>query len=82
MLILGSGLTDPDLSLSGALHLYTWAGIEYPCALNGPQFLADTLVTNGLEPDGDLIYVPEGPGLGLELDYRAEAALTLAASLP
>jgi len=82
MLILGSGLTDPDLSLSGALHLYAWAGIEYPCALNGPQFLADTLVTNGLEPDGDLIYVPEGPGLGLELDYRAEAALTLAASLP
>ena len=79
MLILGSGLTDPDLSLAGALHLYAWAGIEHPCALNGPQFLADKLTTNGLRPDGDLIFVPDEPGLGLELDARAEASLALAA---
>jgi muconate cycloisomerase len=81
MLILGSGLTDPDLSLAGAVHLYAWAGITHPCALNGPQFLADTLVENDFQPDGDLIYVPEGFGLGLNLDPRAEAALTLAARL-
>jgi L-alanine-DL-glutamate epimerase-like enolase superfamily enzyme len=81
MLILGSGLTDPDLSLAGAVHLYAWAGITHPCALNGPQFLADTLVENDFQPDGDLIYVPEGFGLGLNLDARAEAALTLAARL-
>jgi L-alanine-DL-glutamate epimerase-like enolase superfamily enzyme len=81
MLILGSGLTDPDLSLAGAVHLYAWAGITHPCALNGPQFLADTLVENDFLPDGDLIYVPEGFGLGLNLDPRAEAALTLAARL-
>lgn len=81
MLILGSGLTDPDLSLAGAVHIYAWAGITHPCALNGPQFLADTLVENDFQPDGDLIYVPEGPGLGLKLDPRAEAVLTLAARL-
>jgi L-alanine-DL-glutamate epimerase-like enolase superfamily enzyme len=81
MLILGSGLTDPDLSLAGAVHLYAWAGITHPCALNGPQFLADTLVENDFQPDGDLIYVPEGHGLGLSLDPRAEASLTPAARL-
>jgi len=43
LMVLGSGLTDPALSLAGAAHLFAWAGVKRPCALNGPQFLADSL---------------------------------------
>ena len=43
LMVLGSGLTDPDFSLAAATHLYAWAGLSRPCALNGPQFLADSL---------------------------------------
>ncbi|HID23941.1 MAG TPA: hypothetical protein EYP14_16290, partial [Planctomycetaceae bacterium] len=36
---LGSGLTDPDISLAASLVLYGAYGLEKPAALNGPQFL-------------------------------------------
>jgi L-alanine-DL-glutamate epimerase-like enolase superfamily enzyme len=75
MLVLGSGLTDPDLSLAGAAHLFAWAGVTRPCALNGPQFLADRLSGDTLVPKADQLSVPTAPGLGLKLDIRAEAAL-------
>ncbi|HEX6971121.1 MAG TPA: enolase C-terminal domain-like protein, partial [Limnochordia bacterium] len=65
LLIVGSGLTDPDLSLAAAAHLFSWAGIERPCALNGPQFLGDRLSGEALVPAGDQLTVPRGPGLGL-----------------
>jgi L-alanine-DL-glutamate epimerase-like enolase superfamily enzyme len=74
--VLGSGLTDPDLSLAGAVHLFAWAGISQPCALNGPQFLADRLSGTTLLPEADQLRVPTGPGLGLTLEARAEAALS------
>lgn len=77
--VLGSGLTDPDLSLAAALHLYSWAGIDQPCALNGPQFLGDSLAGDQLRPDGDILRLPDSPGLGLTLDHRAEACLDVAA---
>jgi L-alanine-DL-glutamate epimerase-like enolase superfamily enzyme len=79
--LLGSGLSDPDLSLAGTVHLFAWAGIDKPAALNGPQYLADTLAANELITESDIIRVPTGPGLGLTLDSRAEAALSVAAEL-
>jgi len=81
LMVLGSGLTDPDLSLAAAVHLFAWAGITQPCALNGPQFLADSLSGQTLQPNADKLAVPAGPGLGLTLDPRAEAALSLMAAL-
>lgn len=75
-MVLGSGLTDPDLSLAGAVHLFAWAGLDRPCALNGPQFLADRLSGEVLMPAGDRLTVPTASGLGLSLDARAEAALS------
>lgn len=75
LLVLGSGLTDPDLSLASAVHLFAWAGVGRPCALNGPQFLADSLAGGDLAPRGDQLAVPTGPGLGLTLDGRAATAL-------
>ncbi len=77
--ILGSGLTDPDISLAAALHLFAWAGITRPCALNGPQFLANTLVASDFLPSGGEMRIPDGPGFGVEMSEQAEAVLKIAA---
>jgi len=77
LLILGSGLTDPDFSLAAAAQLYAWAGLTHPCALNGPQFLADSLVGTAFMAKNDVLTVPTAPGLGLTPDERAENCLEL-----
>lgn len=81
LMVLGSGLTDPDLSLAAAAQLFTWAGITHPSALNGPQFLADTLASAQLKPAADQLTPPAGPGLGLTLDSRAVTCLKTVARL-
>lgn len=81
LMLLGSGLSDPDLSLAAAVHLFAWAGITKPCALNGPQYLGNSLVTNNFLPASDVIHVPTEPGLGLKLDTRAEVLLSVAAEI-
>ena len=81
LMILGSGLTDPDFSLAAAAQLYAWAGLSRPCALNGPQFLADSLVGTALRPQNDVLLVPTAPGLGLTPDPRAARCLSVVASL-
>jgi len=81
LMILGSGLTDPDFSLAAATQLYAWAGLTAPCALNGPQFLADSLVGNALTPVHDVLTVPTSPGLGLTPDDRAARCLERVAAL-
>ena len=81
LMVLGSGLTDPDFSLAAATQLYAWAGLTHPCALNGPQFLADSLTGPALVPQGDTLTVPTAPGLGLAPDVRAEKCLETVAKL-
>ena len=81
LLVLGSGLTDPDFSLAAAAQLYAWAGITRPCALNGPQFLAESLVGAALTPAKDQLAIPAAPGLGLTPDARAEKCLETVAKL-
>ena len=81
LMILGSGLTDPDFSLAAAAQLYAWAGLTSPCALNGPQFLADSLVGKSLTPQNDVLTVPNAPGLGLTPDDRAASCLERVAAL-
>ena len=65
---LGSGLTDPDISLAATLALYGAYELDYPAALNGPQFLAESVLKTPLEPKDGQLPVPEGPGLGIEVD--------------
>jgi len=65
---LGSGLTDPDISLAASLGLYAAFGLKKPAALNGPQFLAADVLKKPLRIENGLAYVPEGPGLGVEVD--------------
>lgn len=80
LLLFASGLTDPDLSLAASCHLFAAAGLSVPAALNGPQYLAGSGTTDAaFRPDGDLLRVPTGPGLGMALDPKVEGALSLAA---
>ncbi len=65
---LGSGLTDPDISLAATLGLYSTYGLKKPAALNGPQFLAADVLKNPIRVKNGLAYAPEGPGLGIEVD--------------
>ena len=68
LMFLGSGLTDPDLSLAAALGLYGAYELGYPAALNGPQFLAASILAKPLEVNDGQLAVPSGPGLGVEVN--------------
>ncbi|MHB0960382.1 MAG: mandelate racemase/muconate lactonizing enzyme family protein [Pirellulaceae bacterium] len=71
LLFLGSGLTDPDISLAASLLLYGAYNLQYPAALNGPQYLANhSILKRPLCVVGDCLAVPDGPGLGIEVDER------------
>lgn len=67
---LGSGLTDPDISLAATLALYATYDLGKPAALNGPQFLTADVLAQPLRIEKDQAYVPEGPGLGVEVDEQ------------
>lgn len=68
LLVLGSGLTDPDVALAAAVQLYAAYQIRYPAALNGPQFLSGSRLRRPLAVHDGAIERPTGPGLGVEVD--------------
>jgi len=72
---LGSGLTDPDISLAATLALYGAFQLKTPAALNGLQFLTADVLARPLEVRADTVAVPAGPGLGLEVDEHKVVAL-------
>jgi L-alanine-DL-glutamate epimerase-like enolase superfamily enzyme len=65
---LGSGLTDPDISLAASLILFGAFGLDRPAALNGPQFLGTSVLKRPFAVREGRISVPKGPGLGIEVD--------------
>jgi L-alanine-DL-glutamate epimerase-like enolase superfamily enzyme len=65
---LGSGLTDPDISLAASLGLYGAFELKTPAALNGPQFLTTQVLKKPLHIENGKAYVPDGPGLGIDVD--------------
>jgi L-alanine-DL-glutamate epimerase-like enolase superfamily enzyme len=65
---LGSGLTDPDVSLAASLALYGAYGLKYPAALNGLQFLAGSFLKQPFVLEDGALRVPTGHGLGVEVD--------------
>jgi L-alanine-DL-glutamate epimerase-like enolase superfamily enzyme len=65
---LGSGLTDPDLSLAATLALYGAYDLKFPAALNGPQFLNRSILKPPFEVVKGEIGVPQGAGLGVVVD--------------
>ncbi len=68
LMFLGSGLTDPDLSLAAALALYGAFDLKYPAALNGPQFLGTSILRQPFQVSDGQLAVPTGPGLGVTVD--------------
>jgi L-alanine-DL-glutamate epimerase-like enolase superfamily enzyme len=68
LLWLGSGLTDPDISLAASLCLYGAFGLKKPAALNGPQFLTADVLKKPLRIENGFAYIPSGPGLGIEVE--------------
>jgi L-alanine-DL-glutamate epimerase-like enolase superfamily enzyme len=71
LMFLGSGLTDPDLSLAASLLLYGAYALKYPAALNGPQFLQGSVLKRPFVVSGGELTVPTGVGLGVEVDTSA-----------
>lgn len=77
LIFLGSGLTDPDVSLSASLTLFATYGLQHAAALNGPQYLTASVLMNPFRPiDGEL-RAPSGPGLGIEVDETAVERLRM-----
>ncbi|MCS7044502.1 MAG: hypothetical protein NZR01_17085 [Bryobacteraceae bacterium] len=68
LMFLGSGLTDPDVSLAASLVLYGAYGLKHPAALNGLQFLAGSWLKRPFRLEDGGLRVPSGPGLGVEVD--------------
>lgn len=73
---LGSGLTDPDISLAATLAIYGAYDLKKPAALNGPQFLDKSIIKSPFQPKDGKLDVPDGPGLGIEVDEEAVIAFS------
>ena len=67
LLFFASGLTDPDLSFAACLALFGAYNLERPAALNAPQFLSGSILSEPLAIEGDQATVPKGPGLGVRV---------------
>jgi L-alanine-DL-glutamate epimerase-like enolase superfamily enzyme len=81
--LFASGLTDPELSMAASAHFFAAAGLEFPAAMNGPQYIADRGTSDArFRPAGDLLRVPTGPGLGVDLSEAVRDAMTAAAQSP
>jgi L-alanine-DL-glutamate epimerase-like enolase superfamily enzyme len=76
LLLFASGLTDPELSMAATAHFFACAGLEFPAAVNGPQYLVDRgTMDPSFRPRGDSLVVPTGPGLGIELPDVAQRSM-------
>ncbi len=75
LMFLGSGLSDPDIALSASLILFSAYGLSFPAALNGPQFLNQSAITQPFTPDHGSLAVPTGPGLGIQIDEEKIQAI-------
>lgn len=72
---LGSGLTDPDISMAASLCLYGAYDLRKPAALNGPQFLTTDVLVTPLAVANGTAEIPRGPGLGVDVDETKVQAL-------
>jgi L-alanine-DL-glutamate epimerase-like enolase superfamily enzyme len=75
LMFLGSGLTDPDVSLAASLALFGAYRLRHPAALNGLQFLAASFLKHPFRVEDGALRVPASPGLGVDVDEaRVRAA--------
>ncbi|KJK44252.1 mandelate racemase [Lentzea aerocolonigenes] len=74
--LLGSGLTDSDVGLAASLHLFAAHGISGPADLNGRQFISSPYA-GGITVKNGMAQVPDGPGLGIEVDEKVVQELSI-----
>ena len=66
--LVGSGLMDAPIGFAASVHLFAAYGIDLPVDLNGPQFIAEDYLKQPMVFEGQTVAVPQGPGLGIEVD--------------
>jgi muconate cycloisomerase len=64
--LLGSGLTESGIGFTAGIHCFAAVDTLLPPELNGVQFL-ESMWVDGLQIDGALVTVPDGPGLGIQV---------------
>ena len=75
--LIGSGLMDAPIGFAASVHLFSSYGLDYPCDLNGPQFIAEDYLKSPVPREGKFALVPKGPGLGIEIDEAKVKAFAL-----
>jgi muconate cycloisomerase len=72
----GSSIEGP-IGTAASLHAYCAApAVTFGCELFGPLLMRAELLTEPLRYAGGALHLPEGPGLGVELDPAAVARFT------
>lgn len=66
--LIGSGLMDAPIGFAAAVHLFAAYGIADPVDLNGPQFIAEDYLEKPFPIERQTAFVPQAPGLGIEID--------------
>ncbi len=66
--LLGSGLTETRLGLAASAHLYSAFEFRYPVDLNGPQFLADDPIKEGITIEQAVVTLSDYPGIGVKVN--------------
>jgi L-alanine-DL-glutamate epimerase-like enolase superfamily enzyme len=56
------------LSLAASLMLYGAYDLKFPAALNGPQFIAGSVLRQPFKVENGTLAVPTGLGLGVAID--------------
>ncbi len=75
--LIGSGLMDAPIGFAASVHLFAAYGLDYPCDLNGPQFIAEDYLKSPLPMEGRFALVPTAPGLGIDIDEAKVKAFAL-----
>ena len=80
---LGSGLSDPDLSLAASLALFAAYGLEKPAALNGPQYQRDSILVEPIRVAGDRAHGPAARGWASKsTSHKSIACWPVASEIP
>jgi muconate cycloisomerase len=74
--LLGSGLTEAGIGLVASVHLYSTLELLLPPELNGPKFLGELFI-DGVEIKDNVVTVPDGPGLGVNVQEERIRALAI-----
>ena len=75
--LIGSGLQDAPIGFAASVHVFAAYGITDPVDLNGPQFIAEDYLKAPFPVEGQSALVPEGPGLGIDIDEAKVKAFSI-----